>query len=83
MQPRLRLLPLPDVVEATSGTAAHTSKRSLYKPEATLPDLFGDLEGAVLWTAIKETYQVDVAAYVCVWVCVRWGGYRLNASFSS
>ena len=56
--------PAPSLVAApVTGptTAALQSKNKLYNPEATIPDLFGELDGTMLWDAIKDTYQVRIA----------------------
>lgn len=52
----------PAVAKASAASAppsaALKSMALLYNKNATLADLFGDLDGMQLWSAIRETYQV-------------------------
>jgi hypothetical protein len=52
------VLGAPPRSAVAAGTASHQSKTLLYKVDATIGELFGTLEGALLWAAIKDAYQV-------------------------
>jgi hypothetical protein len=42
---------------AKAATAATLSKQTLYKQDATVSDLFGTLDGELLWSAIQDAYK--------------------------
>ena len=47
-------------------TKAALTKQALYRSDASIRDLFGDLDGAMLWDAIKDAFQVCFGR-LCVW----------------